>query len=104
MTLRPTPPTPNTAQVSPCPRFVRFHTDPMPVSTPQPIRHATDRSMSSSILTHWMPLTTVCSAKNDAAAKFHAASPPTVNGWLALAMLLRHHAGRPVLHHLQAPQ
>jgi len=38
------------------------------------------------------------------AAKFQAASPPTVNGWLALAMLLRHHAGRPVLHHLQAPQ
>ena len=44
------------------------------------------------------------SLKNDAAAKFQAGSPATVNGWLAFAMLLRHQAGRPVLHHLQAPQ
>ena len=75
------------------PRFVRFHTEPMPVSTPQPMRQATPSGMSSGILTHWTPCTTVYSEKNDAAAKFQAGTPPTVNGWLALAMLLRHHAG-----------
>ena len=56
MTLRPTPPTPITAQVSPRPRSVRFHTEPMPVSTPQPMRQATERSMSSSTFTHWLRL------------------------------------------------
>ena len=83
---------------------MRFHTDPIPVSTPQPMRQATPSGMSSSIFTHCTPWTTVYSEKNDAAAKFHAGSPATVNGWLALLMLRRHQAGCPVTHHLHDPQ
>ena len=75
MTLRPTPPTPNTAAVSPARTLARFSTAPTPVSTPQPIRHAEVMGTSLEILTAWTSLTMVDSAKTDVAAKFDAGSP-----------------------------
>src|SRR4029079_13270456 len=85
-------------------RSVRFHTEPMPVSTPQPMRRATERSTSSSIFTHWLAWTTEYSEKKEAPAKFHAGSPARVKGWLALPRLFRHRAGWPVTQYLQRPQ
>ena len=80
MTLSPTPPTPNTAAVSPCCTRARFRAAPTPVSTPHPMRHADDRGTSSSMRTAWVSFTTVRSANTEVAAKFHAGSPLNVNG------------------------
>jgi len=60
--------------------------------------------MSSSILTAWTSSTTVCSANTEAAAKFQAGSPPTVNGWVMLPMLFLHRVGHPVAHAAHRPQ
>ncbi len=51
ITFRPTPPTPNTAAVSPGCTFARFRTAPTPVRTPQPIRQADVNGTSREILT-----------------------------------------------------
>ncbi len=47
ITLSPTPPTPNTAAVSPGWTLARLRTAPTPVSTPQPMRHAEVKGTSS---------------------------------------------------------
>ena len=49
-------------------------------------------------------LTTVVSEKTDAAAKFEAGFPSTVNGVEMLPSELRHMVGCPVLHARHAPQ
>ena len=51
ITLRPTPPQPMTATVSPWRMLAVFMAAPAPVSTPQPMRAATRMSMSFGILT-----------------------------------------------------
>ena len=51
ITLRPTPPQPMTATVSPGLMFAVFVAAPTPVSTPQPMRAAMSRGMSSGIFT-----------------------------------------------------
>src|ERR1039458_1207685 len=75
ITLRPTPPTPNTAAVSPACTLARLSTAPTPVSTPQPMRQAEVMGTSLEILTAWTSLTIVDSANPDVAAKFDAGSP-----------------------------
>ena len=75
ITLRPTPPTPNTAAVSPAWTLARLSTAPTPVSTPQPIRQADVIGTSFEILTAWTSLTMVDSANTDVAAKLEAGSP-----------------------------
>ena len=75
ITLRPTPPTPKTADVSPACTLARFSTAPTPVSTPQPIRQADVSGTSFEILTAWTSLTMVDSANTEAAAKLEAGSP-----------------------------
>ena len=59
ITLRPTPPTPNTAAVSPAWTLARLSTEPTPVSTPHPIRQAEVMGTSLEILTAWTSLTMV---------------------------------------------
>ena len=80
ITLRPTPPTPKTAAVSPGRTLARFSTAPTPVSTPQPIRQAEDSGISLGMRTACTSLTTVSSEKTEAAAKLEAGSPLKVNG------------------------
>ena len=80
MTLRPTPPTPKTAAVSPGRTRARLSTAPTPVRTPQPMRQADVSGTSFGILTAWTSWTTVDSAKTDAAAKLYAGCPLNVNG------------------------
>src|SRR5580698_4351050 len=104
ITLRPTPPTPNTAAVSPGRALARFNTAPTPVSTPQPMRHAEVSGTSLGIRTAWTSLTMVTSEKTDAAAKFDAGSPLKVNGVEMLPSELLHHVGCPVPQARQTPQ
>src|SRR5690606_27859639 len=59
---------------------------------------------SGSILAACASVTTVTSANDDVAAKLPAVWPPTVNGSVRFAIDERHHAGRPMLHHLHSPQ
>src|SRR5450755_4250569 len=101
ITLRPTPPTPKTAAVSPGRTLARLSTEPTPVSTPQPMRQAEDSGTSLGMRTAWTSLTTVISLKTEAAAKLDAGSPLKVNGVVILPNELLHHVGCPVLH---APQ
>src|SRR5579872_3757179 len=104
ITFNPTPPTPNTTAVWPVRTWARFQTQQAPVTTPQPMRQAEVSGMSSEILTAWTSLTTVSSANTDEAAKFHAGSPPTVNGWVMFPMLCLHRVGHPVAHAAHLPQ
>ena len=104
ITLRPTPPTPNTAAVSPGRTLARFSTAPTPVSTPQPMRQADDSGTSLGMRTAWTSLTIVTSEKTDAAAKFEAGSPLKVNGVEMFPSELLHQVGWPVLQARQAPQ
>ncbi len=104
ITFSPTPPTPNTAAVSPGRALARFNTAPTPVSTPHPMRHAEDSGTSFGIRTAWTSLTTVTSEKTEAAAKFDAGSPLYVNGVEIFPNVLLHHVGCPVLHARHAPQ
>src|SRR3954466_13826622 len=76
MVERPTPPAPNTATLSPGCTLARLNTEPMPVTTPQAIRHAEVSGTSLSIGTACTSLTTVISANDDVAAKLPAGSPP----------------------------
>ena len=69
ITLRPTPPTPNTAAVSPGRTRARLSTAPTPVSTPQPMRQAEVRGTSLGMRTAWTSRTTVVSVNTEAAAK-----------------------------------
>ena len=75
ITFSPTPPTPNTAAVSPGATLARLSTEPTPVSTPQPIRHAEVKGTSLEMGTAWTSWMMVYSANTDAAAKFDAGSP-----------------------------
>ena len=75
MTLSPTPPTPKTAAVSPGATLARLSTDPTPVSTPHPMRHAEVKGTSLEMATAWTSWMMVYSANTDAAAKFDAGSP-----------------------------
>src|SRR5579864_9745943 len=59
ITLRPTPPTPNTAEVSPGRTLARLSTEPTPVRTPQPMRHAEVKGTSLEIATAWTSWMTV---------------------------------------------
>ena len=59
ITLRPTPPTPKTAAVSPAWTLARLRTEPTPVRTPQPMRQAEVIGTSLLILTAWTSLTMV---------------------------------------------
>src|ERR1700683_3246226 len=93
ITLRPTPPTPKTAAVSPGFTLARFSTAPTPVSTPQPMRQADDKGMSLGMRTGCTSLTTVSSEKTEAAAKFEAGSPLKVNGVEMFPSELLHHVG-----------
>src|SRR5579862_9302916 len=104
MTLRPTPPTPNTAAVSPGATLARLSTDPTPVSTPQPIRHAEVKGTSWAMGTAWTSETIVYSAKTEAAAKFEAGSPSKVKGVDTLPSVLMHQVGWPVAQARQCPQ
>ena len=98
------PPTPNTAALSPCCTRARLKTAPTPVTTPQPMSAADSSGTRRSIGTTWIAFTTVRSANTEAAAKFHAGAPSSVNGWLMLPRLLRHHVGWPVLQGPHMPQ
>ena len=104
ITLRPTPPTPKTAAVSPGFTLARFRTAPTPVRTPQPMRQADEKGMSFGMRTACTSLTIVTSEKTEAAAKFEAGSPLKVNGVEMLPSELLHHVGCPVLQARQAPQ
>jgi hypothetical protein len=84
--------------------LARFSTAPTPVMTPQAMRQADVSGTSALIGTAWISWTTVRSANDDVAAKFHAGSPLRVKGWAALPIVRRHCVGCPVLHHLHAPQ
>ncbi len=75
ITLRPTPPTPKTAAVSPGDTRARLRTAPTPVTTPQPMRHAEVSGTSLSILTAWTSFTIVDSQNTEVAAKLEAGSP-----------------------------
>ena len=75
ITLSPTPPTPNTAEVSPGATLARLSTEPTPVSTPQPMRQAEVKGTSLEMGTAWTSWMMVYSAKTEAAAKFDAGSP-----------------------------
>ena len=70
MTLRPMPPTPNTATSWPGWTLARLSTAPAPVMTPQPMRQAEVSGTLSSIFTTWRELTTVYSAKAELAANW----------------------------------
>jgi hypothetical protein len=61
ITLRPTPPQPTTATVSPWRMSAVLWAAPKPVSTPQPISAADASGMSLSIFTALIAGTTVCS-------------------------------------------
>src|SRR5580704_6475281 len=104
ITLSPTPPTPNTAAVSPGRTLARFNTAPTPVNTPHPIKQADDSGTSFGIRTACTSLTTVSSENTDAAAKFDAGSPLYVNGVEIFPNELLHHVGCPVPHARHAPQ
>ena len=104
ITLRPTPPTPKTAAVSPGRTLARLSTAPTPVSTPQPMRQAEDSGTSLGMRTACTSLTTVSSEKTEAAAKLEAGSPLKVNGVEMLPSELLHQVGWPVLQARQAPQ
>ena len=79
-------------------------TAPIPVTTPHPTIAAVVNGTSVGIFTHWMSRTTVRSANALVAAKFDRASPFSVNGWLALAIDVRHDVGRPSAHASHVPQ
>src|ERR1700683_4838814 len=104
MTLRPTPPTPKTAAVSPGRALARFSTAPTPVRTPQPIRQAEDSGTSLGMGTACTSLTTVTSEKTEAAAKFDAGFPLKVNGVEMFPRELLHQVGWPAPQARQAPQ
>src|SRR5579863_5992605 len=97
MTLRPTPPTPKTAAVSPGRTLARFSTAPTPVSTPQPIRQAEESGTSLGMRTACTSWTTVTSANTDEAAKLEAGSPLKVNGVEMFPSDALHQDGWPVL-------
>src|SRR5580698_6902739 len=104
MTLSPTPPTPNTAAVSPGRTLARFSTAPTPVSTPQPMRQAEVSGTSLGMRTACTALTTVISEKTEAAAKFDAGSPLKVKGVEMFPSELLHHEGCPTLQARHTPQ
>ena len=104
ITFRPTPPTPKTAAVSPGATFARFSTEPTPVRTPQPMRHADAKGTSSGIFTVCASVTTVCSTKTEVAAKFEAGSPSSSKGVEMLPRLRMHQVGCPSVQALQLPQ
>src|SRR4051812_10466027 len=104
MVERPTPPAPKTATLSPGWTLARLNTDPMPVTTPQAIRHAEVSGTSLSIGTACTSFTTVSSANDDVAAKLPAGSPPTVKISRRLPRVLRHQVGLPTEHWSQMPQ
>src|SRR3974390_262755 len=104
ITFSPTPPTPNTAAVSPGFALARLSTAPTPVRTPQPIRQADVSGMSFGMRTACTSLTIVVSEKTEAAAKLEAGSPLNVNGVEMFPSELLHHVGCPVLHARHAPQ
>ena len=104
MVERPTPPAPNTAALSPGCTLARLNTEPMPVTTPQAMRHAEVSGTSLSIGTACTSLTTVISANDDVAAKLPAGSPPTVKISRRLPSVLRHQVGLPTAHWSQMPQ
>src|ERR1700733_6791491 len=93
MTLRPTPPTPKTAAVSPGRTLARLSTAPTPVRTPQPMRHADVSGTSLGMRTACTSLTIVTSENTDAAAKLDAGSPLKVKGVDMLPSELLHHVG-----------
>ena len=103
MTLRPTPPTPNTAAVWPRSTFARLNTAPMPVTTPHPTSAAEVSGTSFGIFTHWTSRTMVRSAKALVAAKFQIGSPSRLNGWEAFPSVLRHAVGLPDAHRSHIP-
>ena len=72
MALRPIPPTPKTAAVSPVSTFARFSTEPTPVSTPHPMRHAEVIGTSAEIFTACTSWTTVNSVNTEVPAKLEA--------------------------------
>ena len=104
MVERPTPPAPNTATLSPGCTLARLNTEPMPVTTPQAMRHAEVSGTSLSIGTACTSFTTVISANDDVAAKLPAGSPPTVKISRRLPRVLRHQVGLPTEHWSQMPQ
>src|SRR5664280_3548488 len=72
ITFSPTPPTPKTAAVSPAWTLALLSTDPTPVRTPHPMRHAEVMGTSLEILTAWTSLTTVSSLDTEVPAKLDA--------------------------------
>ena len=102
--MSPTPPTPNTAAVSPAWTLARLSTDPTPVRTPHPMRQADVIGTSLEILTACTSLTTVCSVKTDVPAKLEAGSPWKVKGCDTLPRVLTHQVGWPVLQARHVPQ
>src|SRR5947209_9887460 len=104
MTLRPMPPMPNTATLSPYETLARLSTAPTPVITAQPTRAADSSGTSSGIFTAWRSSTTVRSTKAETLAKAKAFSPSMVNGLVSLPMLLAHIVGCPDSQAGQSPQ
>ncbi len=62
MAFRPTPPQPRTTTLVPGLTLAAFTTDPNPVMTPQPMRHADEKGMLLLIFTTACCLTSVCVA------------------------------------------
>ena len=79
ITLRPTPPQPTTATVSPFLMSAVFMAAPVPVSTPQPMRAATRMSTSSGIFTAPMAGTMLTSENVPDAAIWNSGAPCDVN-------------------------
>jgi len=104
MTFNPTPPTPNTAAVSPGRTRARLRTAPTPVSTPHPMRQAEVRGTSAGMRTACTSWTTVTSVKTEAAAKLWVGVPLRVNGVPTWPRDRRHQVGWPVLQARQVPQ
>ncbi len=104
MTDWPMPPAPMTTTVWPGCTLARLSTAPVPVTTAQPMRHATSSGTDLSITTACVSLTTVCSLNTPALANWNAFSPPTVNGRGSLPKVSRQCVGWPRSHASHWPQ
>ena len=83
--------------------LARLNTAPMPVTTPQPTRAADVNGTSSSIFTHCVSRTSVCSPNALVEAKLQIRSPSIVNGCVRAPSVLRQRAGCPSPQALHRP-
>ena len=98
MTLRPTPPQPTTATVSPLRMSAVFVAAPTPVSTPQPMSAATSSGSSSSIFTAPIAGMTVSSENVPDAAICESGAPSRREAGRAVEQAAGRMAPRPCSH------